>query len=328
MIDNNTVLRLGDKRIFPRGRPGLDMVHAILKEETEMLKFATPVVMERLGPEEGVVHAFSLLNNLQEDIITPATNLAVVPLKPLVRTHRTVRIERFEPKKTLKLLEYVKANNGITFFIVEKTPRLQMFSAIAAMRPFFKYNLVIGWKEFEASLRSTKDIVLGVVSIFDIKYCLPIFNGKRIDGLGVSYCQATLENSVRGHQLARTFRFDFVLSNLKDNIFVADGTTINGPNPLNGSYVEHFTKLAARKIPIIESSKAKSGARKEKSSLQKLYDRKAAHTITGRTKTVKSKTIEVQPSSWSSWEIDSSSGTSGYDYNTSGTVSFGNIKRR
>jgi hypothetical protein len=230
-----------------------------LVNDYEHIPCGSPVVLDKdyfNNPDVREMRAFSLFTSRagmdpNSDFTLPKDYFELVSLKPLVRTHRTVSIEQYNPDKAVHIGEYVKHLGGITFVVEDEIARIKLANDLFYLTKVYKYNSLLYHNKFGRKyLRGEDDCVLGIVSFFSLPYCVPIFNTKKVDGMGVSYCEAIMKESIDQNRLIRTYRMDFVLSNFEENLFVIDGATVNPINPVQSATFNELGKWAAQKLEV------------------------------------------------------------------------------
>lgn len=259
MLDNNTILRLGDKSIFP-DRPTLNLAHAILVTDYDQWPCGTPVIFDRAvfkAMYTPAVNSFSLFPpraNIpvsHQDLNLSKEHFEITKLKPICRTYRTLEIEAFDVAKIKNINEYVKTMAGVSFVIKEKKYRQLLAKQLPHIFKPFKYSSLFYYDRFNRKwLDGEDDDFLAVISFVNLPYCVPIFNTKRVDGMGVSYCQAVRKGSEKRHNLLRSFRLDFVVSNYEENLFVIDGSIVNPVNLVSEAHYREVEKLAAEDLEV------------------------------------------------------------------------------
>jgi hypothetical protein len=244
MIEN-LILRTKDQNIFTK-EP--EFAHVILSQDWDSWPCGTPLVIDGtcLRSERAEnIRTFSLFPprsyiNKLEDIIVHRDCLVRTSLPPLAETHRTLTVEKFDNSRLERLRQYVKEMGGITFIVKEEKNRKKLIRTLKFFPRLFKYSSLFHYSRYgNKYLSGDDDELLGVISFFNLPYCVPLFNMKKVDGIGLSYCQAPRKISEKNNMLVRAFRVDMVLSNYLDNIFVIDGSDVNPMNPLQDeSYSE------------------------------------------------------------------------------------------
>ena len=258
MFDNNIILRLKDSQIFTENpKPA----HAILLcTDRTGLSCGTPVLLDsNYMTEHNAVRSFCLFPprygvSLENDIECSTKSLELVGLEPITSIHKVLNVQKFELKKLIRLFDYVHSVGAISFTIENEKSRLALPDIMPIFTKYYKYSSVFNAYHNGKFLDGKDDNVVAVLSFFNLPYCVPLFNIKKVHGLGVSYCQAIRKESERRSHLVRTFRFDFVLSNYEDNLFVIDGVDINPQNAINEKWVNDLSIWAEERLSVRDYS--------------------------------------------------------------------------
>lgn len=257
MFDNNTILRLGDPQVFLPA-PAAVPCHGIMKFDYKAFPCGTPLMLDKVKYELGKsVRCFTLMSprygvSNREDLGLPVDQIQLIDLKPLTSTHRVLNVGGLNITKFQRCLpEYINRMGGITFVIKDEKSRRELPEIIKYMTECYPYASVMDIEHFKGKYLDGKDDeVLAVVSFFNLPYVVPIFNTKKVEGMGVSYCQVVRKESERKHHLVKTFKFDFVLSNYPDNLFVIDGVTVNPVVTIDDKYVAEITRLQNESLQV------------------------------------------------------------------------------
>lgn len=236
----DVVLRIKDRSIFT-SKP--EFSHVILSQDWDQWPCGTPLVVDRRHIESAApgssTRVFALFPprsfiNSMEDFAVAKEGLADTSLVPLIKTHRTLSIDAFDYAKFSRLKDYVRDMGGITFVVKENAARKDLVNVLKLFPKEFRYTSLFHYARYnEKYLVGEDDDLLGVISFFNLPYCIPLFNLKKVDGMGVSYCQAPRKVSEKTNRLERSYRVDVVLSNYADNVFVIDGSDVNPLSPVH-----------------------------------------------------------------------------------------------
>lgn len=193
----------------------------------------------------------------------PTTNIAAVDLKPLYKNHEVLEIAQFDISKFDRLMQFVRDVGGISLVIGNPEGRQTITKSVARflgnwqLSSVFYYN---GWGK--QPLDGEDDHYLCILTLLDLPYCVPLFNMRKVDGVGLSFCGATRKASEYNGQLHRIFRADIVCSNYPENIFYIDGVEVNQKNPLGSDHYRQLTEMASQTLDISTSKKKKLVAHK------------------------------------------------------------------
>ncbi len=235
----DVILRIKDKNIFT-SEP--EFSHVILSQDWEQWPCGTPLIVDGKlikDRDSSSVRVFALFPprsfiNKMEDFTVVKESLVDTALKPLIKTHRTLSVDAFDCAKFGRLKAYVRDMGGITFVVKEEDARRDLVNVLKFFPGEFKYTSLFHYARYGTKyLLGKDDNLLGVISFFNLPYCIPLFNLKKVDGMGVSYCQVPRKISEKSNALIRSYRVDVILSNYADNIFVIDGSDVNPLSPIH-----------------------------------------------------------------------------------------------
>lgn len=249
----DVVLRTKDKNIF---NAKSEFSHVILSQDWDKWPCGAPLIADGKCIKSESVKVFSLFPsrsfiNKMEDFSVVGESLVETTLKPLVETHRTISVDAFDCAKFERLKDYVKAMGGVTFVVKEEAARKDLVNVLKFFPKTFKYTSLFHYDKYGTKyLVGEDDDLLGVISFFNLPYCIPLFNLKKVDGMGVSYCQAPRKASEKANRLIRSYRIDIVLSNYMDNVFVIDGSDINPLNPVHGDIYNEVEKWTNEEMKV------------------------------------------------------------------------------
>ena len=173
-------------------------------------------------------------------------------------------IPRFEINKLDSLLKYVKDNGAMTFNIMstESTKKTAesvciFLDKLYEMCGMYKYNSVF-YCDYPSGLKiyNMKDTIY-TVRFLDLHNCVPIFNHKRVDGVGVIFNMVSISSTKSTGSLATKACITLVLSNYKDNIFTTDGIQVNDINPLSSSVINKVKNVVMAGAGVKDKFKVK-----------------------------------------------------------------------
>jgi hypothetical protein len=247
-----------------------EYAHGILSQEWEHWPVGTPLVFPDTGLKNsgGQVHAATLFTPSQrvagcrEEYAVPTSLICPVGLKSLAKNHKVLTISEFDLGKMDRLSEYVRDVGGISF-VIDFVNGFKAFpKQIRKIEKLFEYAATFYYNCWGSKyLEGDDDKYVGVVTFLDIPYCLPLFNMRRVHGLGLSFCGATTKASKNYGQLHRVFRLDHIFSNYLDNIFVIDAIDVNKISPLDSNVYKELVKMTAQELPVMPAkSKTKEAA--------------------------------------------------------------------
>jgi len=239
--------------------------HGILTQEWEGWPVGTPLVFPDSGLENshGSVRTLSLMTPAQhsagrESSNVPTSLICPVDLRPLCGNHKVINVSEFDLGKFDRLTEFIRDVGGISLVIEYPAGRKAIPKQMRKIEKLFEYSSMFyynGWGS--KHLLGEDDKFIGVMTFLDLPYCIPIFNMRRVHGLGLSFSGATLKASKSYGQLHRIFRTDFIYSNYIDNAFVIDGIDVNTVRPMSTDVYKELVKMISQELSVVPEGEAK-----------------------------------------------------------------------
>jgi hypothetical protein len=253
-LNSNTIL--GVKAFLS----DLKYTHGILRHEWDNWPCGAPIVYPDGDDISRKVSVLSLIAPSQsaggiEAAEVRGGSIVPVNLKPLCGNHKVVDIGELDISKFDRLRDFICDVGGISFVIDSKAGRLSTVNYIVDLSKKFKFFGLFHFNQWNKKhLASEDDKYAFTLTFLDLPYCIPIFNSRRVDGIGLSLSGITLEASVKYGRLHRVFRSDFVFSNYEDNAFVIDGITVNKSTNGENGIIKEIHRLAELELPTPKSS--------------------------------------------------------------------------
>jgi hypothetical protein len=197
------------------------------------------------------------------------SHLTVISGECFLNNSKIKVIPRFEINKLDSLLEYVKDNGAMTFNITsqestKKTAKnvCKFLDKLYKMCDMYKYNSVF-YCDYPTGSRicNMKD-TLYTARFLDLHNCVPIFNHKRVDGVGVIFNMSSISSTKATGSLATNICITLVLSNYKDNIFTTDGIQVNEIKPLRSSVINKVKNIVMAGAGVKDKFEVKEDSEK------------------------------------------------------------------
>lgn len=204
--------------------------------------------------------------------VTPGTcikihskNIYQFPQKKLIVGHKVKTIDMFNVKKLRKIGDFVKDNAAITFALSNTTSASEFFANIPNICSEYKYSTFFyhHGEGLSGHIRSADDVFVSFVSFIDINYCIPIFDHRKVDGMGV-YC-GFMYNNKDGKGSVLIDMLCFVVSNHRENLFYTDGAKVASESKISVDILKYMiqniklkSKCKIEKKVIGKKKKAKS----------------------------------------------------------------------
>lgn len=120
-------------------------------------------------------------------------NLYALPEKNLIANHKVKTIPTFQKDKLKDIKKYVSINGAITFIMPDLIKSANFWLDIPDLCSKYKYMMSFynftrlheqNYHPF-TRLRHQEEEFIPFVSFIDLPYCIPIFDHRKIDGMGV-----------------------------------------------------------------------------------------------------------------------------------------------
>jgi hypothetical protein len=184
--------------------------------------------------------------------------ISPIGLKPLYENHKILTVSSFDFGKFDRLLEFVRDVGGLSLIVEYEEGRRELAESVRQIERVFKYCSAFSYNTWSDKQLWTKDDkFVCVLTFLDMPYCVPLFNMRKVDGIGLSFCGATVQASIEYGYLNKTFRTDLMYSNYEDNIFFVDGIAVNSMRRPDSSIYSELNKLTVRHFEIGKPDKKK-----------------------------------------------------------------------
>ena len=165
-------------------------------------------------------------------------------VRPLYANHKVITVSEFDPGKFERLTEFVHDVGAISFVIDYKEGRKNIGKGIHTIESMVKYSsLFLHHRISIPILNGPDDVYACVMTFIDLPYCVPLFNMRKVDGMGLTLTGTTMKYAEATGILNKTFRTDILLSNFKDNVFVLDGVSVNNVSPIGNQMFHEIEKM-------------------------------------------------------------------------------------
>ena len=275
------------------------LVPVIMLQEYDPWRMGTPVIADKryLDHERMAATAITLMTTSANTggmgyVLTPDVD----SIKPfgnpnLITDHKLLEIDYFDPEKVKRLLEYVHDVGSISLCIVGEVGQRSFPADLRNLVSDFRFHTGTyfnSWLGMGKHLNSKKDSKITLVNMFDVSYCMPIFNNKKVDGIGISYNIITEEATMEYGQPHRIAQLDIILSNYDENLFIVDGAILAEPWVYDANMQQNLNLAAAYKLIVASSDdkrkiKASKGGDKILTVNAKDSDGKWSTSYTGPT---------------------------------------------
>jgi hypothetical protein len=152
----------------------------------------------------------------------------------------------------------VAVEPSVVPMILSRSAAGSLFKHMRKLIDRFRYNTIITF-----NLRSLRegygDKMCPFLTAFNMQFCIPIFNPRRCEGLGLN-CELVLPaHTESGSKLVTAGFISMMLSNYKDNLFSVDGTEIRAQREITDEHLRKTRRLIATKLSNKAKAKRKDG---------------------------------------------------------------------
>lgn len=252
MFNSDVILGVKNKDFFV---DDCKIVYAILTQSFEHLVCGSPVMVATVRKRNqslAGINIFPARSNYGCGYMwIPENILKFIDKKPLCETHKAKNIDEFDYSQFNTIIESVKKYGGISFVSNKTKTAISILNSIKSIVREYNHSSLFQFQPHNNRFLSGEDDeLLSIVSFFDLVHCVPLFNLKKIDGIGISFTQAIRKHSQLVGNQVNTFRLDIVVSNYEDNLFIIDGAIVDNKYPIsNATYREIKLRIKA-KLPI------------------------------------------------------------------------------
>lgn len=190
-------------------------------------------------------------------------NIYQLPQKNLIGGHKVKPIDTFNIEKIGEIRDFVKSNTAITFAMFDARKGSNFFATIPNLCSRYKHSAFFYHcgDGLSGNIRDTNDVFVSFVSFIDINYCIPIFDHRKVDGMGV-YC-GFMYNNKHGRCPVLIDVLCFVLSNHQENLLYADGVKITPESKISADILNYMMQRIKLKSECRMEDKTKK-VKKEK----------------------------------------------------------------
>ncbi len=215
----------------------------ILSNEGQNIPLYTPVIAEDdMGAKRVTMHFPSAAGHPNRMHIH-LTKESLLPLQPkkLIQNRRVKTIDEFEYKKIRKIQEFVREDGAITFIIEDPSAGVVFMKGLNYFKKEFPCTAFCG---NNAPGNDKNPCVIGdmlslAITIYDLRYAIPIFNNKKVSGMAVGVTLLWPKSSEGLNRLAFVNEFHFIVNSFPDNLLFVDGVKLRDRSFVGDMYTSH-----------------------------------------------------------------------------------------
>jgi len=187
---------------------------------------------------------------------------ALTPLSgtPFIYNHKVEEIGYITRQKIQAAADYVRRFGSMSWIMTLEGADRFLSTEAVHLRKMYKHTTgCYHSKNRVADMRiHSDDVVVPVVTLFDLKFCIPVFNTRKADGMGVLVSCILPNNSKIMDQPCITAELAFIVSQYKENVYTVDGERIRSRNNISHSALE-WARMALTEKVVGPKKKKKEG---------------------------------------------------------------------
>jgi len=250
VLSSDTILGIKNRDFFT---DDCKIAYAILTQNYDYLPCGTPVMVAvKKQRTLACINVFPARASTSYGYTwLPENVLKFIDKVPLHETHKVKNVEEFDYSQFSTIIKSVKEYGGISFVSNKKATAVSIIDSIKSIVREYKHSSLFQFNIYGGRFLSGKDDdLLSVISFFDFTHCIPLFNLKKVDGMGISFTQVLRKHSQLIGKQVNTFRIDIVVSNHSDNLFTIDGATIDQEYKITDALYREIRSRIKTDLPI------------------------------------------------------------------------------
>lgn len=238
-----------NKNIGKLGAPGI-VLKPPKKQYEETINETNPISSLLPNSPRNVYYPFPYLythRNAGMGIYTLNTSDILILDEPsIIDTHCIGSLSSINLKANdlrFDIDDYTKNGGGVTYLISNKESITKLIADIPYFVSSYKYNSLMSYVGGPGNIiTSLEDRILASVSFIPLKYWIPLFNHKRVDGCGFIFRLISEQKAEKYKCIAKASIVEIYIlcSNYVDNVFELDGNELMTPKPLRSEYISEI----------------------------------------------------------------------------------------
>jgi hypothetical protein len=237
----------------------------VLQTEGQGIPLFTPVIVERdIAYQRATIPFPTYVGHSSRSYILLNEDKSLLALKPegIIQNRRVKPIDEFEFKKLKKIREFIHFNGAITFIIENLSEVVEFMKAIVYFKKEYPCTAFCGSNStggYKVPPVEGDNLSLAI-TMYDLKYAIPIYNKKKVDGMAVSITLVWPRGSEQSEQLIFVNEMHFIVSSYPDNVLIIDGVKIRDNSFISSACIALFIsqinyELERRKIGLSKAKK-------------------------------------------------------------------------
>jgi hypothetical protein len=184
---------------------------------------------------------------------------------PSIIDTETIMGKEYDPKDIHNIAKHVDDKGALTFQF--ETEQLSEFTdnliGATVFSKEYKTNILMGRNVNPYQKRKDGDVVIGLISFMRLDLCIPIFDFKHMDGMGV--WTQVIAQGPSFPKVPNLFTLTTILTNNYKKLFEIDGENLapSGTRSVSGKYLDELRMV----VEQFDSKISNSGKKKSKKSL-------------------------------------------------------------
>jgi hypothetical protein len=167
---------------------------------------------------------------------------------------KSMVVDKFKPNKTKDILERVQVDGSIAFALCNAGAVINFIEGFRDIESHFKYHSFRGYILGKRERNWSAPAIL-VVKFQDVREINPIYNDRRVNGMGVHLCLTEQRCLVDESWHDPAIEAFMVLSEFPDNVTTIDGQEIFSSNKMDGAILGEI--LNVHKRSLVQTSEKK-----------------------------------------------------------------------
>ena len=193
---------------------------------------------------------------------------------PNIIDTETIVGKEYDPKDIHNIAKHVDDKGALTFqFETEQLPEFtDNLVGATVFSKVYKTNILMGRRSDLYQKRKDGDEVTGLLSFIRLDLCIPVFDFKHMDGMGVLVQVVTQGPSFP--KFPRLFTLTSILTNNHKKLFEIDGENLapSGTRSVSGKYIDELRMITEQFDDKDGSNSGKKKSKKTLSFLEKYID--------------------------------------------------------
>ena len=216
-----------------------NLASIILNQKFKSLLLGAPGVTFKEPYRETVkvIHSFPLQIGTGTDYIYEIPErLLTIRNECWIQKHEIRYVDELNNRDLKDIVDFVNLKNSITFMLQNEDNGIEFLEEFHKFVRTFRYNLLFNYVNNGRIYLFEDEPLTTSITFLKMADCIPIFNSKKIEGVGVIVSILGERSSNEAKNKACSVEATFIVSNYKDNIFIVDGIQIRQNKGIGSEY--------------------------------------------------------------------------------------------